>query len=336
VPCLPTRFAQNAATTKVAPSSIKKKRSVLVDVDSVGILFPGQGAQNVGMGRWLCESFPAAQSLFDQASDVLGYDLAKICFEGPEEKLSATEFGQPALFVAGMAAVTVLREAQPDLISRITAAAGLSLGEYTAVCFAGGLDFSDALRLVQRRGEAMQAAADQVPSGMSSVIGLDLEKVTQLCQDCRQGDEVLVPANLLCPGNIAVSGHRTALQRLAAAAAEAGAMKVIPLSVAGAFHTSLMGPAVDALQAALQEMPIRDTEIPVYSNVDAAPHQSASEIRELLSRQVMAPVRWEDSIRGMIADGIGGFLEAGTGRVLLGTLKRIERKMPSASFGDGS
>jgi [acyl-carrier-protein] S-malonyltransferase len=305
-------------------------------MNSVSILFPGQGAQAVGMGRWLCETHPTARRYFDQAAEILGYNLADLCLEGPKEKLNATEFSQPALFVVGIAAAEVLREEQPERVAAIKAAAGLSLGEYTAVCFAGGLQFGDALRLVQRRGQAMQAAADAVDSGMASVLGLDLEAVEQLCESCRHEGEVLQSANLLCPGNIAVSGHKTALERLIPAATEAGAMKVIPLSVAGAFHTSLMQPAVETLVAALGEMPIADTQIPVYSNVDAAPHQSADEIRDLLSRQVVGPVRWEDSIRRMMADGIEGFEEVGTGRVLRGTLKRINRKIKSDGFGDAT
>ncbi len=174
---------------------------------SVGILFPGQGAQVVGMGRWLCETYPAAQRLFDQAAEILGYDLGKLCFDGPAERLGATEFSQPALFVVGMAAANVLSQEQPERIAAVKAAAGLSLGEYTAVCFAGGLEFADALKLVQRRGQAMQAAADAVESGMASVLGLELDAVEKLCEHCRGENEVLQPANLLCPGNIAVSGH---------------------------------------------------------------------------------------------------------------------------------
>jgi [acyl-carrier-protein] S-malonyltransferase len=301
---------------------------------SVGILFPGQGAQSVGMGRWLCNSYPTARRTFDQASEILGYDLANLCHEGPTEQLNATEFSQPALFVVGMAAANVLAEEHPERISAVTAAAGLSLGEYTAVCFAGGLQFADGLRLVQRRGQAMQAASDLVRSGMASVLGLDLDTVQQLCEQCRHEDEVLQPANLLCKGNIAVSGHLTAIERLIPAATEAGAIKVIALSVAGAFHTSLMEPAVEKLQTALSEMPITDTRIPVYSNVDAAPHQSSDEIRSLLGRQVVGPVKWEDSIRRMIDDGIDGFEEVGTGRILRGTLKRIQRKIPMDGFGD--
>ena len=301
---------------------------------STGILFPGQGAQNVGMGRWLCENHPAARTYFDQAAEILGYDLAGLCFDGPEEKLNATEFSQPALFVVGIAASAVLSQTHPERAESVRCAAGLSLGEYTAVCFAGGLQFADALRLVQRRGQAMQAAADAVDSGMASVLGLDLAAVESLCQSCRDEDEVLQPANLLCPGNIAVSGHKSAIEKLIPAATEAGAMKVIPLSVAGAFHTSLMDPAVGKLKAALEEMPITDTRMPVYSNVDAAPHQSADEIRDLLSRQVVGTVRWEDSVRRMLDDGTEGFEEVGTGRVLRGTLKRINRKIPADGFGD--
>ena len=303
-------------------------------MNSVGILFPGQGAQTVGMGKWLYENHPAAKSLFDEASEVLGYDLAQLCMAGPAERLNATEFGQPALFTVGMAAAAVLAEQQPERIEQVQAAAGLSLGEYTAVCFAEGISFADGVRLVQRRGEAMQAASDAVDSGMASVIGLELEQVDQLCDACR-GDDVLRSANLLCPGNVVVSGHQSAIDRLVPAASEAGALQVIPLTVAGAFHTSLMEPAVETLQAALEEMPITNTKLPVYSNVDALPHQSADEIRQLLSRQVVEPVRWEDSIRNMIANGIDGFDEVGTGRVLRGTLKRIKRKIKNDGFGDG-
>ncbi|MEM6365213.1 MAG: ACP S-malonyltransferase [Planctomycetota bacterium] len=305
-----------------------------MDVKTAGILFPGQGAQAVGMGVNLRKNYPLAGELFDQAGEVLGYDLADLCENGPAEKLNATEFSQPALFTVGIAAARVLHSQFPERVASITMAAGLSLGEYTAVCFAGGLDFSDALKLVQRRGQAMQSAADAVASGMASVISMDLEALSELCGDVVQDGEVLRPANLLCPGNIAVSGHLSAIERLEPAATAAGAAKVIRLSVAGAFHTSLMQPAVEVLQTALAEMPIRDTRIPVYSNVDAAPHQSADEIRGLLARQVTEPVLWEASIRRMISDGAQGFLEAGTGRVLRGTLKRISRKLPTDGFGD--
>lgn len=300
----------------------------------IAFIFPGQGAQTVGMAQALCDRSAAASQLFDRASSLLGYDLKQICFEGPEEKLNATEYSQPALFVSSMAAVEAVRSDKPEWVESVIACAGLSLGEYTAVCFAGGLDFESALRLVQKRGQAMQAAADQVDSGMASVLGLDLEKLEQVCSEVRQGDEVLVPANLLCPGNIAVSGHKSALARLEAAAISAGAMKVIPLSVAGAFHTSLMAPAVEQLGAALEQASMSDSRIPVFSNVDAAPHQASEQFKTLLARQVVSPVQWESSIRAMISSGVDQFIEVGTGRVLRGTLKRIDRKLDTDGYGD--
>lgn len=306
-----------------------------LNVDAVGFVFPGQGAQALGMGRWLVENHAVARGVFDQAAAVLGYDLLDLCLNGPAEKLDATVCSQPALFVCSMAAVAVLRQTQPDLISKVRATAGLSLGEYSAVCFAGGLDVNDALRLVQRRGQAMQAAADEVQSGMASVIGLDLEAVKALCDQVRREGEVLQPANILCSGNIACSGHRAAIARLIEAGPAAGATRVIPLAVAGAFHTSLMRPAAEALGEALRSVTIRDLAIPVYSNVDATPRQSGSEIADLLSQQLVSPVRWEDSIRQMIDDGIEGFVEVGAGRVLRGTIKRVARKIPLEGFGDG-
>ena len=305
-----------------------------LDVSSPGILFPGQGAQTPGMGAWLCENYPLANELFARAGDVLGYDLKQLCSDGPAEKLNETVHSQPALFVAGIAAAEVFSELHRDTASRIKATAGLSLGEYTAVCFAGGLSFEDGLRLVQQRGEAMQACADAAESGMSSVLGLSLDNLSEVCEECRQDGEVLQAANLLCPGNIAVSGHLAALGRLEPLALAAGAMKVVPLSVAGAFHTPLMQDAVAKLTAALADVEIRSTRIPVYSNVDAAPHSDPAEIRELLAKQVVNPVLWEASISRMLGDGIDGFLEVGTGRVLRGTIKRIARKTPTDGFGD--
>ncbi len=305
-----------------------------LDVESIGLVFPGQGAQHVGMGRWLVESFAEARAIYDRASHLLGYDLTELSTTGPAAQLDATEFSQPALFVASMAAAEVLRAQQPELLAKVKAVAGLSLGEYSAICYAGGLDFDSALRLVQRRGQAMQAAAEQSVGGMASVIGLDLQPLTDVCQQARQGDEVLQPANILCRGNIAVSGHLSALQRLNDAAAAAGAARVIPLSVAGAFHTRLMQPAASALDAALADATFGDFSVPVYSNVDALAHSDASPFRELLSRQLVSPVLWERSVLAMIDDGIQGFLEVGTGKVLRGTIRRINRKVPVDGFGD--
>ncbi len=288
-------------------------------------LFPGQGAQTVGMGRQLTESLPAARSLFDRANAVLGYDLAKICFEGPAEQLDSTVYSQPALYVTSLATLESLKVTAPDAVAACHAAAGLSLGEYTALVFADVMDFETGLAVVQERGAAMQAAADAVPSGMVSVLGLDREKVEALCKQAAEG-EVLQVANLLCPGNIAVSGTKAACERVVNLAPEAGAMRAVPLAVAGAFHTSIMQPAVERLAKKLADAPLRKPRVPVISNVDAAPHDDPGEIRELLVRQVVSPVRWEDSMRRLLADGCNEFWEIGPGRVLRGLLKRIDRK----------
>ncbi len=271
---------------------------------------------------------PAARALFDRASSVLGYDLYDLCASGPAAKLDTTFHSQPALFVASLAALEQLKQNSPELVDRCAAAAGLSLGEYTALVFAGVMDFETGLRIVQERGRAMQNAADATSSGMVSVLGLEREQVESLCNSARQ-DETLQVANLLCPGNIVVSGHRGACERVADAATAAGAMKVIPLSVAGAFHTPLMQPAVDRLRSALANVPMQRPRIPVISNVDARPHDNPDEIRELLIQQVCSQVRWEDSMRYLLdKQGITSFYEIGPGRVLCSLLKRIARKVP--------
>lgn len=294
----------------------------------IALLFPGQGAQTVGMGQRLFDAYPAVRALYQQAAEVLGYDLAAVCFQGPAEKLDSTVYSQPALYVTSLAALEALRAEAPGVAESCQAAAGLSLGEYTAMCFAGVLDFESGLRVVQRRGEAMQQAADACPSGMVSVLGLDRSRVEQLCDECRQSGEVLQVANLLCPGNIAVSGSKAACGRLAEAAVAAGAMRAIPLSVAGAFHTPLMNSAVEKLAAALENLPLHRPRLPVISNVDAQAHEDPEEIRQLLIRQVVAPVEWEQSMRRLLNDGYDQFYEVGPGRVLAGLLKRIERKIP--------
>jgi [acyl-carrier-protein] S-malonyltransferase len=293
---------------------------------SIAFLFPGQGAQTVGMGRALAESAPEAKAIYDRANSILGYDLAKICFEGPAEKLDSTVYSQPALFVASVAALAVMNEKQTDIVESCEYSAGLSLGEYTALCFAGVIDFPDALRIVAERGAAMQAAADASPSGMVSILGFDRAKVEQLCQESAQG-EVLQIANLLCPLNIVVSGSKAACERISQAATAAGAMKTIPLAVAGAFHTPLMQPAVERLTAALANVKLKQPRIPVVSNVDAKPHENPDEIRQLLIRQIVNPVQWEDSMRWLVAHGVKQIYEIGPGRVLRGLMKRIDRKV---------
>lgn len=285
----------------------------------------------MGMGRQLAESVPGARALYDRAADILGYDLAGLCFDGPAEVLNTTRCSQPALFVTSLAALESLREGSPGAVDACAAVAGLSLGEYTALVMAGAIDFDSALRLVQVRGEAMQAAADAVPSGMVSVLGLTQRQVQDLC-DCARGDETLEIANLLCPGNVVVSGSRAACGRISDLARCAGATGVVPLAVAGAFHTPMMAAAVARLSAVLSEVVIRRPVVPVISNVDAKPHDDPTEIRVLLTRQVVSPVRWEDSMRYLIDSGFARFYEIGPGRVLRGLLRRIHRQVPCHSI----
>ncbi len=295
-------------------------------MSKIAFLFPGQGAQMVGMGRRLALSLPAVGRLYDRAGEILGYDLAKLCFEGPAEQLDSTVVSQPALFVTSLAALESLRAYSPDVVLSCEATAGLSLGEYTAMVFAGVMDFDDGLMLVQKRGAAMQVAADATPSGMVSILGLELAKVQALCAKARNG-EVLEIANLLCPGNIVISGTIDACERAAEMAQSFGAMKAVPLAVAGAFHTQIMQPAVEQLEQALAVVPMHKPRIPVISNYDAQPHHEAEEIRGLLMRQVLHPVLWEDSMRYLIQQGFDQFYEVGPGRVLRGLLRRIDRNV---------
>ncbi len=294
-------------------------------MSKIAFLFPGQGAQCVGMGRSLAESNPAARSLYDRAGDVLGYDRATLCFEGPEKQLDSTVYSQPALFVTSLAALEALRSEKPEVVEACGAAAGLSLGEYTAMVFAGLMDFEAGVRLVQKRGQAMQEAADASPSGMVSILGLEREPVEKLCEEAR-GDGILQVANLLCPGNIVVSGTNAACELVAELAEKAGAFKVIPLAVAGAFHTQIMESAVDRLTSALADAELQRLRIPVISNVDAQPHDDPDEIGRLLVRQVVSLVLWEDSMRRLLDDGFDQFYEIGPGSVLRGLLRRIARK----------
>jgi [acyl-carrier-protein] S-malonyltransferase len=294
-------------------------------MSKIAFLFPGQGAQTVGMGRALADSLPAARQLFDEAADALGYNLLDVCTSGPAERLNSTVVSQPALFVASLAALESLKATEPDRAGQCEAAAGLSLGEYTALAFAGAMSFRDGLRVVQRRGEAMQAAADATPSGMVSILTMEPAKVEELVAKARAWGLIEI-ANLLCPGNIAVSGTKAACDAAEHLAQELGG-RAVRLTVAGAFHTPIMKPADEALAAALAEVTIGPPRIPVWSNVDAQPHTDPGEIRGLLVRQVLQPVLWEQTMRNLLAAGFDKFYEIGPGRVLAGLLKRVQRKV---------
>jgi len=286
------------------------------------------------MGAGLLARFPAARSYFDRASAVLGYDLFELCQNGPDDRLNATDHCQPALFVHSVASLASLLDQQPDLMGSVLAVAGLSLGEYSALAAAGVLSFEDGVRLVQERGAAMQAASEAQPSGMASVLGMSVEDVQSVCDIARQKDEVLLVANLLCPGNTAISGHAASVAAAQGVATEKGALKVVPLSVAGAFHTPIMNPAVERLRSALANVPMKKASVALYSNVDAAPHFEPNEFQELLAKQVVTPVLWEATLRNLIALGVERFYEVGPGRVLAGTLKRIDRKIICEIVGD--
>jgi [acyl-carrier-protein] S-malonyltransferase len=302
-------------------------------VAKTALLFPGQGAQSVGMGVGLRERSPRARELFSTASEILGYDLAKLCAEGPDSDLARTVHSQPALFVHSVAALADFLEQRPEVRQDVAFVAGLSLGEYSALFAAGALGFEEGVRLVAARGDAMQQAASAIPSGMASILGLEREQVDSLCDASRNAGEILQVANLLCPGNIAVSGHIGSLDRCEQNASDAGA-KFIRLNVAGAFHTDIMSSAVAKLTEAIAQSGLRDAQIPLVSNVDASPHQDAPSFAQLLTRQIISPVLWEASLRRMISEGVEQFFEIGSGRVLTGTMKRTDRKTPCEAFGD--
>lgn len=293
-------------------------------------LFPGQGAQAVGMGKE-AHSVSAASELYKKANDILGYDLLELCTGGPKEKLDSTVISQPAIYVTSLAAVEVLRarDGGQQIIDSVDVTCGLSLGEYTALAFAGAFSFEDGLKLVKLRGEAMQEAADAAKGAMVSVVGLDSDKVQQLCdaanQEVDEADRVQI-ANYLCPGNYAVSGGVKGVEAVEAKAKSFKARMTVRLAVAGAFHTSFMEPAVSRLEAALAATEIRQPRIPVISNVDAQPHADPATIKKILARQVTSPVQWETTVKTLLTKGLKKSYELGPGKVIAGIFKRMDKK----------
>lgn len=296
------------------------------------ILCPGQGAQAVGMGKDIAERSDVARGAFDIARNVLGFDLASICFEGPKERLDQTDVSQPALYVTGIASFLAAQVDGKLNVEAITAWAGLSLGEYTALHLGGVFSFEDGLRLVAARGRYMQEAAVATPSGMVAIIGADAATVDAICAESAEG-EVLVPANYNAPGQIVVSGSKPACARTLNAA-EAKGLKAVALDVAGAFHSPLMQSAADRMRAELDKVEFKSPRQPVYSNVTGQTHSDVASMRALLVDQIVKPVRWEQTMQALIAsDANARFVELAPGRTLAGLAKRISRRLPVESLG---
>ncbi len=286
----------------------------------IALLMPGQGSQFVGMGKDLAESEPKAARVFEEANEVLGFDLRKLCWEGPEEELTRTENAQPAILLHSYAAWTCL---PPDLRSEVTVGAGHSLGEFSAYLAAGAIDFPDALRLVRRRGELMGRAGTVRPGTMAAVIGLDPETIREVCDGASGG--VVVPANYNAPGQIVLSGHVDAVESARERALEAGAKRAVRLNVSGAFHSPLMEDARDGLAQTLEGVRVSRPGFPVVANAAASPVTEAARAKGLLVDQLTSPVRWVECVQAMADTGPGLWLEVGPGKVLTGLMRRIDR-----------
>jgi [acyl-carrier-protein] S-malonyltransferase len=289
-------------------------------------LFPGQGSQTPGMGKDLAETYPIARQLFDQADALLGFPLSSLMWNGPKEQLDDTLNTQPALYLHSIAAWTVFTHLFPHFKPAVLA--GHSLGELSALTAAGALSFTDGLLLVRRRGELMQRAGEQNPGGMAAILGLDLPTLEQICAQASAPGETVQIANDNCPGQIVISGHTPALQRAIENAKAAGARRALPLAVSIAAHSPLMDTIQREWNAAIDACPLNDPLIPIISNVHARPMHTAEELRADLKAQMQSRVRWTESVQTMLEMGIQAFVEAGSGEVLLGLVKRIA---PSAS-----
>lgn len=285
-------------------------------------VFPGQGAQFVGMGKELYENSPRAKELFEKANDILGFRITDLMFAGSEEDLKQTKVTQPAIFLHSVILADSLTE-KPDMT------AGHSLGEFSALVAAKALSFEDGLRLVHARALAMQKACEANPSTMAAVLGLEDEKVEQICQEI---DEVVVPANYNSPGQIVISGSNKGIEIACSRLSEAGAKRVLPLNVGGAFHSPLMEPARQELAAAIHNTRFTDPICPVYQNVDGKPYTDPGQIQENLVAQLTSSVKWTQIMKNMVADGAEEFLEIGPGKVLQGLLKKLNRDLRTSGL----
>ena len=297
----------------------------------LALLCPGQGAQKVGMGKALADAYPEARAVFDEAASILGEDFRRVMWEGPETELKQTFHTQPALLVHSVAAIRVLlaKGARPDF------AAGHSLGEYSAHVAAGSLTFPDALQLVRRRGELMQRAGEARPGAMAAIVGLPTEEVERVCAEVREsGGGEVVAANLNSAAQTVISGEVAAVEQGMARAKAAGARLAVRLEVSGAFHSPLMAPAAQGLAEALAQVEIHDARFPVIANATARPVSHAAEIRAALEAQLLSPVRWHESMRTLLDQGVSAFVEVGSGKVLRGLLKNIDKEIASGNVED--
>src|SRR5579863_3594564 len=296
---------------------------------SIAFLFPGQGSQAIGMSKELAEQYPLARQTFEEADDALGYKLSQLCFEGPEDQLRLTEITQPAILTTSVAAWRVVNEngLKPGFV------AGHSLGEYSAHVAAGTISFKDAVRTVRNRGKYMQEAVPVGVGAMAAILGMDAEKVEGICRDAALG-EVCEAANLNSPEQIVISGNAKAVERAVQLATESCAKKAVMLQVSAPFHCSLMKPAQDRLAADLQKLAFDNPHTPVVCNVDAAIVDTADRSRDALIRQVTGSVKWEESVRVLIAQGVQTFVEVGPGKVLCGLMRQIDRTKAALNVGD--
>lgn len=296
-------------------------------MDGTALLFAGQGAQYVGMGRDLHERFPTAQTWFERSRQILGFDLPAICFNGPETELTRTENAQPAIFLVSWIALQLLKEQAPALSFQATA--GLSLGELTALAAAGVFTFEDGLKTARQRGRFMQEACDLAGGAMAAVLGLDADALRPVCEET--GVEM---ANLNCPGQIVLSGETEKIARACELAKAKGARRAVTLPVAGAYHSRLMRSAAPKVTALLASTPLQASAVSVISNVTARPHEGPEGIRRRLAEQVTSPVRWEESIRCLAGQGFRRFIELGPGTALSGFVKRIDRSAEILNVAD--
>ena len=286
---------------------------------SKAYVFPGQGAQFVGMGKDLYESNAKAKALFDKANEILGYRISDIMFEGTDDDLKQTKVTQPAVFLHSVITALCLDDFKPDMV------AGHSLGEFSALTAAGALTFEDGLRLVYARAMAMQKACEATPSTMAAVINLPDETIEQVCAELSKEGRVVVPANYNSPGQVVISGNVETVKEACKRLKEAGAKRALPLAVGGAFHSPLMEPARIELAAAIEKAPVSTPICPVYQNVDALPHTDPAEIKDNLLKQLTSPVRWTQSVQHMLSDGMTEFVECGPGTVLTKLIERIQK-----------